>query len=311
MKVFYSDHYDIPLPEGHRFPIKKYRLLREQLLAERLLTPVELRQAPRVGRETLLRAHTPAYVDAVLQGTLDPKIVRRIGLPWSEGLVNRSLASVGGTLAAALAALRDGVAGNLAGGTHHGHADVGSGYCVFNDFAVTLFELLARGRIRRAAIIDLDVHQGDGNAALLGGRPDVYILDVYCKYNFPFTKVSSTRNVPLPDGMNDAGYLDALQHPLEEVFDFGPDLVLYQAGVDPLAEDKLGRLSLSVAGIEARDEAVLAACRRHGVPVALALGGGYAEPIDLTVRANVGTYRALRRIFPATRPGGGPPAAVQ
>lgn len=309
MKVFYSDHYDIPLPEGHRFPIRKYSLLRERLLAEGLLAPVELRKAPRVGRETLLWAHTPAYVDAVLHGTLDPKIVRRIGLPWSEGLVNRSLASVGGTLAAALAALQDGVAGNLAGGTHHGHADAGSGYCVFNDFAVTLLELLARGRIRRAAIIDLDVHQGDGNAALLGGRPDIHILDVYCKHNFPFTKVPATQNVALPDGVGDDRYLEELRGPLEEVFEFSPDLVLYQAAVDLLAEDKLGRLSLSVAGIEARDEAVLAACRHHGVPVALALGGGYADPIESTVRANVGTYRAVRRVFSARRHSGERPAA--
>ncbi|HEX2570629.1 MAG TPA: histone deacetylase [Polyangia bacterium] len=298
MRVFYSDHYEFPLPEGHRFPAKKYRLLREQLLAERLLAPAELRKAPRVRRETLLRAHAPAYVDAVLGGTLDPKMVRKIGLSQSEGLVDRSLASVGGTLAAALAALQDGVAGNLAGGTHHGHVDAGAGYCVFNDAAVTLLELLARRRIRRAAIIDLDVHQGDGNAALLGGRPDVYILDVYGQYNFPFTKVPATRNVPLPDRTGDDGYLEALAKPLEDVFEFRPDLVLYQAGVDTLAEDRLGRLSMSLAGLEARDERVLAACRRHGVPVALVLGGGYAHPIELAVRANVGTYRVLRRVFP-------------
>jgi acetoin utilization deacetylase AcuC-like enzyme len=297
MKVFYSDHYEIPLPEGHRFPAEKYRLLRQQLLVKQLVAPADLRKAPRVGRETLLRAHTPAYVDAVLHGTLDPKIVRKIGLPWSEGLKNRSLASVGGTLAAALAALDDGVAGNLAGGTHHGHADVGSGYCVFNDSAVTLLELLARRRIRRAAIVDLDVHQGDGNAALLGGRPDIYILDVYGKHNFPFTKVPATRNVPLPDGTGDDRYLEELKGPLEEVFRFGPDLVLYLAGVDPLAEDKLGRLSLSLAGLAARDECVLAACYRHGVPVALVLGGGYAHPIESTVTANVNTYRVVQRVF--------------
>jgi acetoin utilization deacetylase AcuC-like enzyme len=297
MKVFYSDHYVIPLPEGHRFPSTKYGLLRQQLLAEGVLSPVELRKAPRVSREMLLRAHTPAYVDAVFAGTIDRKVERRIGLPWSRGLLDRSCASVGGTLAAAEAALTQGVAGNLAGGTHHGHADFGSGYCVFNDFAVTLLELLQRGRIRRAAIVDLDVHQGDGNAAILGGRPDIYILSLHGAYNFPFTKVPSTVDVALPDGTGDEAYLLVLERTLKAVFDFRPDLVLYQAGVDPLAEDTLGRLSLSHAGLEARDELVLAACRDHGVPVALVLGGGYARPIELSVTAHVGTYRAARRVF--------------
>ena len=304
MKVFYSDSYTVPLPEGHRFPMHKYRMLRDSLVAEGLVTPDELFEAPLASREALLRAHDGRYVDAFLDGTVDPGIVRKIGLPWSPALVRRSLASVGGFQAAAWAALEDGLSGNLAGGTHHALRGGGEGYCVFNDLAVTSLELLALGKVRRIAIIDLDVHQGNGTAEILGGRSDVFILDLFGRTNFPFHKVPATRSVPLEEGTGDNAYLQTLAQHLPEVFAFGPDLILYQTGVDALQQDFLGKLALTHAGLMARDRLVLRECQRRFLPVALALGGGYARPIEPTVQAYVGTYRVVRELYPqlASRP---------
>ena len=297
MRVFYSDHYTLDLPEGHRFPKEKYALLRQALRDEGIVTDADLRDSPLASREELLRAHTAEYVDAVLGGTLDAKRQRRIGFPWSATLVDRSRASVGGQLAAARGALEDGIAGNLAGGTHHAHADFGSGYCVFNDIAVAALTLLAERRIERAAIVDLDVHQGDGNAAILGDDARVFIFSMHGATNFPFVKVPSTLDVALPDGTGDDTYLARLDEALPAVLAFAPDLVFYQAGVDPLAEDRLGKLSLTHAGLYARDLRVLRACRDRRIPVALSLGGGYARPISASVEAYANTYRAARAVF--------------
>jgi acetoin utilization deacetylase AcuC-like enzyme len=233
----------------------------------------------------------------VLDGSINDKRMRRIGLPWSPELVGRARAAVGAQLSAARAALDDGIAGALSGGTHHAHADFGAGYCVFNDIAVAARTLLDEGRVARVAVVDLDVHQGDGNAAILGGDPRVHLLSLHGRNNFPFRKVPSTLDVELPDGTGDADYLTALELALPGVFASAPELIFYQAGVDPLAEDTLGRLSLSHAGLMARDRMVLAACRARGVPVSLSLGGGYAKPIGLSVEAYVNTYRVAKAIF--------------
>jgi acetoin utilization deacetylase AcuC-like enzyme len=274
----------------------KYARLREALLREGVLEESELIPAPLATVPELEAAHDADYVAAVLQGTLDPRAVRRLGFPWSPALVLRSRASVGGALAAARAALSEGVAGVLAGGTHHAFANAGEGFCVFNDLAVVSRVLLREGRVRRLAIVDLDVHQGNGTAAILGTEPRVFLLSLHGEKNFPFSKVPSTLDLALPDGTEDAEYLEQLSLVLPAVVEFQPELVLYLAGVDPLREDTLGRLALSHAGLEERDRRVFRAFRSRGVPVACVLGGGYARPIERSVRAHVGTYRALRAV---------------
>jgi acetoin utilization deacetylase AcuC-like enzyme len=297
VQVFYSDGFPLPLPPGHRFPAGKYARLRQALLEEGVLTSAELVEAQPASRADLERAHTSDYVRDVFEGTLPRETVRAIGLPWSPELVARSRASVGGSLAAARSALRDGIAGNLAGGTHHALAGSGQGFCVFNDLAVVARVLLAEGVVRRISIVDLDVHQGNGTAAILAADSRVFLLSLHGEKNFPFRKVASTLDVPLPDGTDDEAYLEALRPALAQALAFDPQLVLYQAGVDPLAEDKLGRLALTFDGLYRRDRLVLSACRERGLPVALTLGGGYADPIDLTVRAHVGTYRAAKALY--------------
>jgi acetoin utilization deacetylase AcuC-like enzyme len=266
----------------------------------------ELAPSPLATREELALAHTARYLDACFDGTLTVQDQRRLGFPWSEALLTRSRASVGGTLAAARAALSEGLAGNLAGGTHHAFADHGEGYCVFNDLAVTVRALQAEGRIGRALIVDLDVHQGNGTAAIFdneGFGPDsagreVFTFSMHGAKNFPFRKQRSGRDVELEDGCGDAGYLALLSRHLPEVFEAAqPDLVLYQAGVDPLGGDALGRLALTLDGLRARDRMVLHEARAREVPVVLTLGGGYAKPIELTVEAHAGTYREARALF--------------
>jgi len=297
MRFYYPDTPDLPLPPGHRFPAGKYRMLRDKIEGERILGNARLIPSPNITGQDLLRAHDAAYIDSVLDGTLAPDAQRRIGLPLSETLVARSQATTGGSLAAARAALEYGLSGQLAGGTHHAHRGFGSGYCVFNDLAVAALVLLAESLVRRVAIVDLDVHQGDGNAAILGDRPDVFILSMHGEKNFPFRKVPSTLDVGLPDGTEDEAYLRALGGALERVTEFQPELVLYLSGADPLQSDTLGRLSLSLAGLEQRDRMVLRFCRSRSIPVSIAAGGGYADPITDSVAAYANTFRVAREVF--------------
>lgn len=292
MRVFFCDHHAVPLPAKHRFPMGKYGRLRALLLAEGLLRADELTPSPLVSVEELERAHAPAYVRAVMDGTLDAQAQRRIGLPWSEWLVARSRASVGGTLAAARVALVDGIAGTLAGGTHHAHRDFGSGFCVWNDLAVTAATLLAEGAVERVLVFDADVHQGDGTAAIFADEPRVFTCSLHGARNFPFVKPPSDLDLELADGADDALVLAAIDRALAQcAARFVPELVLYQAGVDALAADTLGRLAMTHAGLRARDRRVLDHFRRRGVPVVLTLGGGYADPIDASIEAHAGTYR--------------------
>lgn len=297
MKAYYSDRYAVPLPEGHTFPIVKYELLRRRLVTRGVLKEAELEEAPLVDVEILLSAHSAEYVRGILSGSVDADVMRRIGFPWSRSLAERALASAGGTWAAAQDALSGMFACNLGGGTHHAHRDTGEGFCVFNDFACAIRSLIQRGRIERAAIVDLDVHQGNGNASMLGGREDVMIFSMQGEKNFPVRRNASTIDVDLADNTTDEEYLAKLREHLPRVIEFKPGLLLYQAGVDPLREDRLGRLSLSLQGLYERDRIVFEACKTSGVPVCMALGGGYAEPIDLTVEAHINTIKAAQAVF--------------
>lgn len=298
MRVFHSDRYAVPLPEGHRFPMEKYRLLREALLARGILCPASLFEAPLVDRTALERVHTARYLDAFFGGTLTDAELRRLGFPWSPLLVDNALASVGGTLAAARAALEDGFGANLAGGTHHAFPDHGEGFCVFNDIAVVIRALQAEGAIRRAVVVDLDVHQGNGTAAIFAGDPSVFTFSMHGEHNFPFRKQPSHLDLGLDDGTGDAEYLAALDAHLPHVLESSrADLLFFQAGVDPLAEDTLGRLSLTHAGLRERDLRVLGAARERGLPAVLTLGGGYAKPLTPSLEAHVGTYLAACSLF--------------
>ena len=256
----------------------KFGLLRDLLVADGVASADQFHEPIKATREQLERVHAPAYVEAFIRGTLDAAAVRRIGLPWSEGLVNRSITAVGGTIRTAELALQHGLACNLAGGTHHAHASFGSGFCIFNDLAVTAADLLARGLVQQVLVVDLDVHQGDGTAAIFADEPRVFTFSMHCDKNFPARKVPGDRDVPLPVGLDDDGYLRAVRAELPPLLErVEPDFVLYDAGVDPHIDDKLGRLSLTDDGLAARDRFVLETCRGDGVPVACVIGGGYLD----------------------------------
>jgi acetoin utilization deacetylase AcuC-like enzyme len=303
VKAWHCDGREVPLPEGHRFPMQKYKLLRQRLLEEQVFSEGELFASGLVERELLLFAHEPSYVDAVFQGTLTDTELRRLGFPWSEGLVLRSRASVFGTVAAARAALDDGIACNLAGGTHHAFAAEGTGFCVFNDIAVAARTLFREGLAERAAVIDLDVHQGDGTAAIFAGDPSVFTFSMHGAKNFPFRKQESSLDLELPDGCGDAEYLSLLERYLPLVLDeAASQIVFFQAGVDPLDGDRLGRLKLSLAGLRLRDRMVLRAARERGLPIVVTLGGGYARPVSLSVEAHLGTFREARAAAEANGP---------
>lgn len=294
MTLFYCDHHHFPLTPGHKFPLAKYRLLRDLLSVEGAF---ELREAPLAAREEVLRVHTAAYVDGFSNGSLEPNVMRRIGFPWSKELVTRTFASAGGTLAATREASAHGIAGVLAGGTHHAFRSEGSGFCVFNDLAIAIEDTRTRTGLRRAAVVDLDVHQGDGTAAIFGSDRDVFTLSMHGKKNFPFRKQQSTLDVELEDGTTDDVYLEELERALYKVWAFGPELVLYQSGVDGLKSDKLGRLGLTAEGLRRRDALVVEGARHHGIPLAITLGGGYSEPIELTVVAHANTFRLASQVY--------------
>ncbi|MDJ0976595.1 MAG: histone deacetylase [Planctomycetota bacterium] len=298
MRVYYADHQRVELPAGHRFPMGKYARLRLELVAQGVLREDELIPAPAIERAAIERVHDAAYVEAFLTGRLDPKARQRIGFPWSQALVRRTLASAGGTCAASDAALEDGVSGVLAGGTHHAFRDRGGGYCVFNDVAIAAVRLLDAGRVARVLAFDVDVHQGDGTAAIFQDDPRVFTVSVHGAKNFPLRKETSDLDVPLPDGTDDGPYLEAVEGAFEQALAAGSfDLAFVQAGVDPLVSDRLGRLAVSLEGLARRDSLVLGGLAARGVPAVLTLGGGYAEPIEESIQAHVGTYRAATEVL--------------
>ena len=301
MKLFYADHFVLPLPAGHRFPMEKYRRLRERLATSGLFAANDFQVPPAASDTAILRAHDPAYVQRVVRGTLSSDEQRRIGFPWSEAMVERSRRSAGATLAACHAALAEGCAANLAGGTHHAFRDRGEGFCIFNDAAIAALTLRAEGRVARVAIIDCDVHQGNGTAAILAKRPDCFTFSIHGARNFPFEKEKSDLDVELPDGTGDDVYLAALDKALPTVFRHDPQLVIYLAGADPYEDDRLGRLKLSMAGLAARDQRVIGECRHRGLPVAIAMAGGYARQIDDTVDIHAETILTAAHLFRACK----------
>lgn len=293
-KFYFTDHIEVPLPEGHRFPMQKYRMLREKLISDGIADDKQLVPADMVSEEDLLRAHSEIYVSGLTNNTLSEKELRPIGLTWSKELLVRSFTSVGGFVAATDTALKDGFSALLAGGTHHAHADRGEGYCVFNDFAVAALRLLETNKVKKILIIDLDVHQGNGNSSILGQRKDIFIMSVHGEKNYPFRKVPSSLDVPLPSAIGDEEYLSALSEALKKIpQDF--DIIFYQAGVDVLKEDSLGTFNLTFDGIMKRDRMIFEFSR--GTPLALAIGGGYATPIDLTVEAHANTFKVAKEFF--------------
>jgi acetoin utilization deacetylase AcuC-like enzyme len=302
MKVFYSDQFEVPLPEGHRFPMQKYSLLRARLAVSGILPVESLNVPPAAEDERLLRVHHPVYLEKVKTGGLSEKEMRRIGFPWSPQLVERSRRSVGGTIDACRSALESGLGINLAGGTHHAYADHGEGYCVFNDSAVAARNTQLEGRCRRVVILDCDVHQGNGTAAIFAGDASVFTFSIHGAKNFPFHKESGDLDIALDDGAGDETYLEALQAGLRSALDRSrADLAVYLAGADPFHGDRLGRLALSKPGLAERDRLVFETCRREGLPVAVVMAGGYARRIEDTVDIHLATIKEAVRIFSGIR----------
>lgn len=304
LQAFYADQFVLPLPEGHRFPMRKYGLLRDWLTQH--LPQVQLQVAPAATDGQLALCHTPEYIQAISSGSISPSAMREIGFPWSLAMAERARRSVGASIEAARASLGllgskpAGIAANLAGGTHHSHASKGGGFCVFNDFAVTARLIQAEwARLHRhlrqplqVAIIDLDVHQGNGTASIFQNDSSVFTLSIHGEKNFPFRKETSSLDVDLPDGCQDGTYLEALEHALHALEQrFKPDLVLYLAGADPHEGDRLGRLKLTYDGLEARDRRVMDWAFQRRIPLAFAMGGGYGVDMATTLQVQQSTYR--------------------
>ena len=294
VSTLYSDTFELPLTEGHRFPIEKYRLLRERLQVSEFRDQLEFCLPDAATDRELLLVHTPDYLEKLNQGTLSQIEERRIGFPWSPAMVERSRRSTGATLGAACAALRDGVGVHLAGGTHHAFSDHGQGFCVFNDVAVAIRVLQAERLIQRAVVIDLDVHQGNGTAAIFADDRDVFTFSMHGERNFPFAKCHGDLDIALPDGTTDESYLADLRDALNDHLPLATaDFVFYLAGADPYEHDRLGKLKLTKAGLAERDQLVFSACNRHEIPVTVVLAGGYAQVIDDVVDINAATIGAL------------------
>jgi acetoin utilization deacetylase AcuC-like enzyme len=301
--VWSSAKYTFPLPSGHRFPIAKYALLRQRVIDEEIIPAEHVHDPSPATREDLLLVHTPDYVDRFTAGALTKDEERRLGFPWSPALVERSYRAAGGTLEAAVRALDDGIAMNLAGGTHHAFPSHGEGFCVFNDVAVAVRALQRDGRIARAAIVDLDVHQGNGTNEVFADDDRVFTFSMHGRKNYPFHKVAGSLDVELDDNTGDDEYLELLAHALPRVLrEAAPDLVVYLAGADPYSGDRLGRLALTFGGLARRDTFVLNQCREVGLPVVVTIAGGYAEPITDTVAIHATTARIAASFAGAAAP---------
>jgi len=290
VKVFYSDTFVLPLPEDHRFPMRKYSMLRERVEESGIAGEGELLVPEPVTDPQILRAHEPGYLQRVVTGTTTPKEQRRIGFPWSPGMVERSRRASGGTLGACRAALAEGYAANIAGGTHHALSYRGEGFCIFNDAPISLRALQDERLVERALILDTDVHQGNGTAEILAGDGSIFTFSMHGKKNFPFHKEQSDLDVELPDGADDGEFLSALERGLEESFDRsrageagGAEIAIFLAGADPFEGDRLGRLNVTKPALAERDRLVLEGCRERGLSVAVVMAGGYAEEIKHTV----------------------------
>jgi acetoin utilization deacetylase AcuC-like enzyme len=302
LPIIYHQDYVAPLPVGHRFPMQKFRQLYELLLADNVAHSEQFHIPERPPQNLIELVHTPSYVQAYCEGTLDPKAQRRIGLPWSPALVNRTCVAVGGTILTAKLALSQGLACNTAGGTHHAFPSYGSGFCIFNDIAIASRFLLKLGIVEKILIVDLDVHQGDGTAFIFQSDDSVFTFSMHCEVNFPGTKQTSDLDVPLPVGMEDDAYLQTLAHHLPDLLSqVKPDLVFYDAGVDPHIGDKLGKLALTDTGIFRREMQVLTTCVGAGYPVACVIGGGYADDIQSLVWRHSLLHRAASQVYRQSR----------
>jgi len=292
MKVFHSDQFEFPLPPKHHFPLRKFAMLYQAVAAADLVPPEDLVVPQAATDEQILRAHDADYLERVKSGRLSPKEIRRIGLPWSPELVERARRSVGGTIGACRAALSDGVAINLAGGTHHAFRDHGQGYCLFNDIVIAARAMQVQRRARRVVVLDCDVHQGNGTAAIAADDPTLFTFSIHSEQNFPLHKEHSDLDIGLDDGTGDEAYLEALEGGIRRVLELArADLAIYVSGADPHEDDLLGRLALTKAGLAARDRLVFERCLRAGLPVAVAMAGGYGRRIKNTVDIHLQTVR--------------------
>lgn len=297
MLVFYSPGYYAEIGAGHVFPIAKFARAADILVREGTLLPAEIVAPEPASMRDVLLVHTEDYVMRLRAGALTEREIRRLGLPWSKALVRRSFLATSGTINAARTALKEGVASNLAGGTHHAFPDRGEGFCVFNDVAIAVRVLERDSLIRRAAIIDLDVHQGNGTATIFADDPQIFTFSIHGAKNYPLFKARSTVDVELPDETTDDVYLYTLESYLPRIFAHKPDIIFYLAGADPYAGDKLGRLALSIEGLRRRDETVLSACQSQNVPVVTTMSGGYAADTNDTVEIHCNTIRAAKEVF--------------
>ncbi|MBV7564984.1 histone deacetylase [Pseudomonas sp. sia0905] len=298
LPLIYHDDYSPPFPDGHRFPMEKFRLLRDHLVASGLTRDEELLRPEICPADILALCHCPAYIERYLSGELSHEDQRRLGLPWSPELARRTVRAVGGSLLAAEQALQHGLACHLAGGTHHAHYDYPAGFCIFNDLAVIARYLLESGKTGRVLIFDCDVHQGDGTARLLEDVPDAITVSLHCEQNYPARKASSDWDIPLPRGMGDADYLKVVDDTLGYLLAlYQPDIVLYDAGVDVHKDDALGYLQLTDAGVAARDEAVLNHCLGRDIPVVGVIGGGYSKDRHALARRHGILHHSAARVW--------------
>jgi acetoin utilization deacetylase AcuC-like enzyme len=298
LPLVYHPDYVVPLPDSHRFPMSKFRKLYERLISEGVATASQFYRPLLPPQDWIEQVHTPDYVQAYCGGTLDEKALRRIGLPWSPALVNRTCVAVGGSILTARLALEYGLACNTAGGTHHAFPDYGSGFCIFNDLAITARVLQSLGLVKQLLIVDLDVHQGDGTAWIFRDDPTVFTFSMHCRVNFPGTKQQSDLDVPLPEGMEDDAYLQVLAEYLPGLLaQVKPDLVLYDAGVDVHLGDRLGKLALTDSGLYRREMQVLETCVGQGYPVACVIGGGYCEDMAALVGRHSILHRAATEVY--------------
>jgi acetoin utilization deacetylase AcuC-like enzyme len=302
LPLVYHPDYVVPLPDSHRFPMSKFKKLYERLIQAGVARPQQFYQPVRPPESWIERVHGADYVEAYCNGTIDEKAMRRIGLPWSPALVNRTCVAVGGSILTARLALEYGLACNTAGGTHHAFPDYGSGFCIFNDLAIMARTMQAQGLAQQILIVDLDVHQGDGTAWIFRDDPSVFTFSMHCGVNFPGTKQQSDLDVPLPEGMEDDAYLQTLDRHLGDLLSqVKPDLVIYDAGVDTHLDDRLGKLALTDSGLYRREMQVLETCVGQGYPVACVIGGGYSEDIDALVYRHSILHRAASEVYVRSR----------
>jgi acetoin utilization deacetylase AcuC-like enzyme len=299
IRVFYSPHYYADIGEGHVFPIRKFELVRDRLLREGTLKSTDLAEPQPAPVADVLLVHTEDYITRLRAGALTAREIRRLGLPWSKGLVRRSFLAAGGTIVAARHALNHGVGSNLAGGTHHSFPDRGEGFCVLNDVAIAIRVLRRDHLVHRVGIIDLDVHQGNGTARIFDDDENVFTFSMHGAKNYPLLKARSKLDIELADETRDEEYLQTLAGNINRVFEHGPDIIFYLGGADPYEKDKLGRLALSMHGLKQRDEYVLQQAKTHSVPIVTTMSGGYAEDINDTVEIHCNTIRSVVKVFRA------------